>query len=220
MALMGPISPWNTGQPAVSGFLENLFCRPRMSDVANPREFLQMLLVIDHFLDGNTDPHFYHVWSNCLAPDTCDEPFETCVERMQDDWFRARSLSNDNSELVRSVLQHRARWSGQRAEVPAFEPTVEIKEPTVEIKIDVHYVPAATCTECSTLMASRLKDGLVWFWCPICGQGLFIPEGNIRRDAARTLFESSFSIQSPKFVWDTPPAGRPDFDFGQPGDIP
>jgi hypothetical protein len=210
---MGPISPSNTGQPAVSGFLENLFCRPRMYGVANPGEFLQMLLVIDHFLDGNTDPHFYHVWRSCLASDTSDEPFETCVERMQDDWFRARSLSKDDSVLVRSVLQHRARWSGQVVEVPDFQPTVEIK-------IDVHYVPLATCTECSTLMASRLKDGLVWFWCPICDQGLFIPEGNIRRDAVRTLFESSFSIQSPKFVWDTPPAGRPDFDFGQAGDIP
>ena len=86
-------------------------------------------------------------------------------------------------------------------------------EQTVEIKINVQIEPVAICTQCSTNMATRSKDGLIWFWCRTCNEGVFTPEANIRRDASRALFDPSFTIRTWKFKSRELGLEPPDFDF-------
>ena len=89
-----------------------------MYGVQTPRKFLQMLLAVNFLLEGETDPHFFHVWCNCLASETWTEPFDVCLERMQDDWFRARGLPADDPKIVQPVLEHRAQWAGKKVVPP------------------------------------------------------------------------------------------------------
>jgi len=196
--------PESRGQTDVWGYLRDLFCRPRMFGVQKPREFFVMLQAIDVFLDRPPDSSFSRIWSERLEFDIPGASIESCIEEIQDDWFRSMGLSADDTKLVQAVLEHRARWSGQKP-----DESLSLSKLPVEIRIDVQYVPVATCTECSTLMGSRSDGALIWFRCPMCDEGVVCPEQNIRRDVGRALADPSYRVRTWKTKWNKLPPEPP-----------
>ena len=167
-----------------------------------------MLQAIGVLLDGPPDTSFDRIWSERLEFDIPGASVETCIEEMQDDWFRSMGFSADDPRLVRPVLEHRARWSGKK-----LRGSLSLPESPVEIRIDVQYTPIATCTECSTRMDSRSDGVLIWFWCPTCDEGGFYVEQNIRRDVGRALADPSYRLRTWKAKSSKLPLDPPNF-FG------